>query len=90
MNKGEEGQIARQLEKEDKTLKDLNEGIARLNRRLSPWRSFLNGILVALGSTIGFAIAFTVITYILRALQIIPGTEGFFGTALDFLRGARE
>lgn len=36
-------------------------------------RSFLQGVAMALGSTVGFAIVLALITYILTLLEIIPG-----------------
>ncbi len=36
------------------------------------WRSFLQGLFVALGATVGLAIVISVVTYILTRAQFIP------------------
>lgn len=37
------------------------------------FRSFIQGLFVALGSTVGLAIFFTLLTFLLSWLQVIPG-----------------
>lgn len=84
-----EDDIFKTLEKDEALLRDLNRNLRVLSRRLSYWRSFWHGVLVALGSTIGIAVAITLLTYTLRLLQVIPGVSSVLETLIDFLKGAR-
>ncbi len=68
-------------QKEQDLMKDLIKNLRVLNRNFGYRRSFMHGMIVALGSTVGFAIAITGLTYILRWLASIPGMRD----SIDFL-----
>jgi len=68
-----ESKIVNQLERTNKLIERLEntrylQMIDRPFRFL--WLSFLHGVAVALGSTLGFAIIVTLVAYILQKLQI--------------------
>lgn len=53
-------------------LTKLTKAVEESNRRTSLWRSFMHGILVGLGSTIGAILAITILAYLLRNLILVP------------------
>ena len=56
-------------------LRELNRLLSVMNRRMSPGRSFLNGILGSLGSVFGTGVVLAIFVYILSRLNIF----GHFG-----------
>lgn len=48
-------------------------------------RSFVSGIFIGLGATIGFAIVVVVIGYILSALGVVPIVGDFFTALNEFI-----
>lgn len=44
------------------------------------WRSFLHGLFVALGTTVGLSIVFAVLTFIIAQLKLIPLLRDFVNT----------
>ena len=51
-------------------------------------RSFVSGIFIGLGATIGFAIIIVIIGYILSALGVIPIVGDFFTALNEFIGSA--
>jgi len=51
-------------------------------------RSFVAGIFVGLGATIGFALVIVIIGYILNALGVIPVIGDFFKQLNEFINSA--
>ena len=47
-------------------------------------RSFVSGIFVGLGATIGFALLLYILIYVLDVLTLIPGAGDFFQSAKNF------
>lgn len=70
-------------------LAELTKAVQESNRANTPWRSFVHGVLVGLGSTIGAAIAIAVAIFLLRNLIEIPYL-GPIGRLLPKLEQALE
>lgn len=70
-------------------LTKLTKAVEESNRQKSLWRSFMHGILVGLGSTIGAIVAISIMVYLLRSLIVLP-YFGPFSTLLPKLEQALE
>lgn len=70
--------------------KKINHNLESLNRNLALRRSFWHGLIFALGSSVGFALAITIITYILRIFSFIPGTQGVVGGIINIINGSTK
>lgn len=73
---------------------DLNQSIQNLTRvskrlctRHSLWYGFIHGVFVAIGSSLGIAIALTLFVYALAHLQNYPFITEAIKNALPFLEG---
>ncbi len=51
-------------------------------------RSFVSGIFIGLGATVGFAIVVVVVGYILSALGVVPIVGDFFTALNEFIGSA--
>ncbi len=62
-----------------KKIEILTRSVERVYPRIAVlmWRSFVQGIFVALGSTVGLAIVITVFTFLLHQLRFIPVVSDF-------------
>lgn len=62
-----------------KKIEILTRSVERVYPRLTTlmWRSFVQGIFVALGSTVGLAIVITILTFLLHQLRFIPVVSDF-------------
>jgi hypothetical protein len=62
-----------------KKIEILTRSVERVYPRIAVlmWRSFVQGIFVALGSTVGLAIVITVFTFFLHQLRFIPVVSDF-------------
>ena len=49
-------------------------------------RSFVSGIFIGLGATVGFALVIAILGYIFGVLQVIPIIGDFFSRANEFLQ----
>jgi len=74
-------------EKEYHLTEKLIKNLELFNQKLGYWRSFWHGLVVALGSTVGFAVAIALISYILRKLSFIPGIHNSVEVILSILNG---
>lgn len=77
-------------EKEQESIKKLIKSLDRINRNLGFWRSFLRGIMVALGSTIGFALAIALISYVLHFLSFIPGIQNLIDALQNIMINVKK
>lgn len=70
------------------------EGFARaVDRAYGNWwhlitRSFVGGLFVALGATVGFALLVTILIFVLRHLEVLPVVGDFFSNIKDFVQEA--
>lgn len=53
-------------------------------------RSFVSGLFVALGATVGFAILIAVISQVMRSLGVLPVIGEFFVGANEFLESVNN
>jgi len=67
----------------DKLIQENNKLLAKLVKRQSlPYR-FLAGLMYGLGATLGVALIFALIGFILSKLQVIPIVGGFLSNILN-------
>ena len=68
------------------------DGFARaIDRAYGSWwhlisRSFVGGLFVALGATVGFAVLITILVFVLRQLEVLPIVGEFFSNIKEFVQ----
>jgi anti-sigma-K factor RskA len=61
---------------EDQTqISELTEAIEKLNKHHGLWRSFWRGVVSALGATVGVAIVFGLLGFLLQQLSVFPALQ---------------
>lgn len=71
----------------------LSAFMVALERAYGSWaylagRSFVAGIFIGLGATVGFALVIVIIGYILTALGVLPVVGDFFRQLNEFINSA--